>query len=204
MPPTTATTLDRGDRLGMYLTIGIGFAAIVATAWAAIARLAEVLPGRDIPVLVPFVDEAAALPIGPDGSPVDVLVDRAIVTVPEPAAATWFALVAEPIVVALTVIAAIVLLSLLAWNLARGRAFTRANTRILWWGTATLTIGWALGGLFRTMGVNGTLAAVSEHTYDGVLFTTDFAPFFAILALAVIGAAFQVGERLQRDTEGLV
>ncbi|WP_395245747.1 hypothetical protein ACGGZK_08040 [Agromyces sp. MMS24-K17] len=204
MPLPTETALDRGDRLGMYLTIGIGAVAIGATAWAAVARLVEVLPGRDIPVLVPFVGERAELPIGPNGAPVTVDVDQAIVTVPKPAAATWFALVAEPIVVALALIAAIVLLGLLAWNLARGRAFTRANTRIIWWGSAALTAGWALGGLFRTMGVNGALSAVSDYTYDGVLFSTDWAPFFAILVLAVFGAAFGIGERLQRDTEGLV
>ncbi|UOE42693.1 hypothetical protein [Agromyces larvae] len=201
---TNPARLRPSDQAGMFLTIVIAVIAIAATAWLAISRLVEVLPGRDVPVLVPFVSEASTLPIGPDGASVEVAVAQAVVTVPSPAVATQFALVAEPIVVGCSIIAAIVLLGLLAWNLARGRAFTRANTRIIWWGSAVLTGGWVFGTLFQTMGVNGALSAVSEHTYDGVLFSTNWAPFFAVLTLAVIGAAFQIGERLQHDTDGLI
>lgn len=76
--------------------------------------------------------------------------------------------------------------------------------RIVLTGVVVLLVGWVLGSLFRTMGVNGTLAAVSDREYDGVLFQTDFTVVFGILALGAIGAAFQVGHRLQRETEGLV
>jgi hypothetical protein len=58
--------------------------------------------------------------------------------------------------------------------------------------------------MLTNMTVNGALSAVSDYTYDGVVFSTDFVPLFGVLALAAIGAAFQIGERLQRDTEGLV
>lgn len=200
----TDTRLRTSDRVGMYLTIVIAAIAVAATVWAAVARLVEVLPGREVPVLVPFVGETAELPIGPGGSSVEVTVEQAIVTVPSPAAATQFALVAEPIVIGLAIVSGIVLLALLCWNLARGHAFTRGNTRIIWWGSAVLTGGWVLGSLFQTMSVNGALSAVSDYGYDGITFSTNWAPFFAVLVLAVIGAAFQVGERLQRDTEGLV
>lgn len=198
------TRLSRSDQAGMFLTIAIAAVAIVTTVWQAVARLVEVVPGRDVPVLVPFIGEAATLPIGPDGAPIEVDVEQAVVTVPQPAAATQFALVAEPIVVALAVTAGVVLLAVLCWNLARGRAFTRANTRIIWWGSAAITAGWVLGSLFQTMSVNGALSAVSEYTYDGITFSISWVPFFAVLVLAVVGAAFQVGERLQRDAEGLV
>ena len=104
----------------------------------------------------------------------------------------------------LTVLAVIALLAVFAWNVGRGRAFSRANVRVVWWATIALLVGWILGGLFTTMGVNGALSAVSEYSYDGVLFSTDWAAFWGIMALGAIGAAFQVGERLQRDTEGLV
>lgn len=200
----TDTRLRTSDRLGMYLTIVIGAIAVAATVWGVVARLIEVLPGRDIPVLAPFVGESAELPIGPGGSAVKVAVEQAVVTVPSPAAATQFALVAEPIVTGLAIVSGIVMLALLCWNLARGRAFTRANTRILSWGSAVVAGGWLLGSLFQTMSVNGALSAVSDYGYDGITFSTNWAPFFAVLVLAVIGAAFQVGERLQRDTEGLV
>lgn len=204
MSLTTETRLSRSDQAGMFLTIGIAAVAVVAVVWQAVGRLVEVLPGRDVPVLVPFVGETAPLPIGPDGAPVEVAVEQATVIVPKPAAATQFAIVAEPIVVALAVVAGVVLLALLCLNLARGRAFTRANTRIIWWGSATVTLGWVLGSLFQTMSVNGALSAVSDYGYDGVTFAVSWVPFFAVLVLAVVGAAFQIGERLQRDAEGLV
>ena len=123
---------------------------------------------------------------------------------PQPAAATQFALIAEPVVIALAVIAGIVLLGLFCWNVTRGRAFTKANVRLVIIGVFVLLFGWIVGSLFTTMTVNGALSAVSDYTYDGVLFTTNWAAGFGLLALGAVGVAFQVGQRLQRETEGLV
>lgn len=201
---TSTTSLSRSDRIGMYMTVAICVIAAVVATWAVIQRIAEVAPGTDIPVLVPFVGETAPLPIGPGGEMVDVDVDQAVVTVSDPAPATLFALIAQPIVVGLTTLAAIALLCLFCINLARGRAFSTSTVRIVFTATGVLLVGWVLGSLFRTMGVNGTLAAVSDRSYEGVLFETDFVPLFGILALGAVGAAFQIGHRLQRDTEGLV
>lgn len=201
-PDTTG--LSRSDRTAMYATVGLAALGVLGVAWGSVHRLLEVLPGTDVPVLVPFVGERAEMPIGLDGAPVDVEVVQGVVTVPQPAAATQFALVAEPVVSGLAGVAAIALLALFAWNVAQGRAFSRANVRIVWGATIALMAGWILGGLFTTMGVNGALSAVSEYTYDGVLFATDWTAFWGILALGAIGAAFQIGERLQRETEGLV
>ena len=200
----TATVISRGDRVGLYATIVLSALGIGLAAWAAVARLIEVLPGRDVPVTVPFPGETATLPIGPDGAPLEVAVTEATVIVPSPAAATFFALVAEPIVIGGAVVAGIVLLAMLCWNLARGRAFTRSSVRIVFTGAGVLTAGWFIGGMLTNMTVNGALSAVSEYTYDGITFGTNFTAVFGILALGALGAAFQVGERLQRDTEGLV
>jgi hypothetical protein len=76
--------------------------------------------------------------------------------------------------------------------------------RVLFIGTGVLLAGWVLGSLFQTMGVNGALSAVSDYEYDGVLFQTDFTAAFGVLVLGAVGAAFQIGHRLQRETEGLV
>lgn len=197
MPP-------RSDRIAMYITVVIGALGIVLTATRAITRLIEVAPGRDIPVLVPFVDETAALPIGPDGAAVEVAVDQAVVTVPQPAPATLFALWAEPIVFALAIIAGIVVGALFCLRLARGRAFERGTARLVFIGASILAAGWFVGAMLTNMTVNGALSAVSDYTYDGITFSVDVVPVFGLLALGAIGAAFQIGERLQRDTEGLV
>jgi len=188
----------------MYATIVLGAIGAAVTAWVTITRLAEVLPGRDIPVLVHFVRETATLPIGPAGSAVPVEVDQAIDTVADPAPATLFALIAQPIVVGLAILAGILLLCLFCFNLARGRAFAKSTVRIVLTGVVVLGVGWVLGSLFQTMSVNGALSAVSDYDYDGVLFQTDFTIVFGLLALGAIGAAFQIGHRLQRETEGLV
>ena len=201
---TATTALSRSDRVGMYATIVLGAIGAAVTVWVAISRLAEVLSGRDIPVLVPFVGETSTLPIGPGGAEIPVEVDQAIVTVADPAPATLFALIAQPIVTGLAIVAGILLLCLFCLNLARGRAFAASTVRILFLGTGVLLVGWVLGSLFQTMGVNGALAAVSNREYDGVLFQTDFTIVFGVLALGAIGAAFQIGHRLQRETEGLV
>ncbi len=198
------TRLDRSDTIGMYATVGIALVAVVATVWQVVVRLGEVLPGRDVPVLVPFVDEAAELPIGPDGAPVTVAVDQAVVTVADPAPATAFALIAEPLVHGAAIIAGAVLFALFCWNLARGRAFSRTNVRIVLGGVGVLAVGWFVGTILTTMTVNGALAAVSDHTYEGITFSTNWGFPFAILALGAVGAAFQIAARLQRDTEGLV
>src|SRR6187549_216806 len=110
MAPSTTTSLSRSDRIGMYLTVAICVIAAVFLSWSVIQRVAEVAPGTDIPVLVPFMDETAPLPIGPDGAPVEVEVDQAVVTVSDPAPATFFALIAEPVVVGLTTLGGILLL----------------------------------------------------------------------------------------------
>ncbi|MGB3909002.1 MAG: hypothetical protein WBL06_00835 [Pseudolysinimonas sp.] len=201
---TATTSLSRSDRIGMYATIVLGAIGAAVTVWVTITRLAEVLPGRDIPVLVPFIGETATLPIGPGGAEVPVEVDQAIVTVTDPAPATLFALIAQPIVVGLAILAGILLLCLFCFNLARGRAFAKSTVRIVLTGVVVLGVGWVLGSLFQTMAVNGTLSAVSDYSYDGVLFETDFTAVFGLLALGAIGAAFQIGHRLQREAEGLV
>ena len=125
-------------------------------------------------------------------------------TVPRPAPATQFALVAEPVVHGLAIVAGDHAARAAVLE-PRPRPCLRARQRahhVL--GAGVLTAGWFLGSLLTTMTVNGALSAVSEYDYDGITFSTNWAFPFAILAIAAVGAAFQVGERLQRDTEGLV
>ena len=104
---TPPTALRRSDQAAMFVTIALAVLGVVATAWVAIVRLLEVLPGRTCRCSCRSSDETAPLPIGRDGAPVQVAVTQAIVTVPEPAAATQFALVAQPIVAGAATVAVI-------------------------------------------------------------------------------------------------
>ncbi|MFG6493658.1 hypothetical protein [Microbacterium sp. P03] len=196
--------LSRSDRTGMYLYAVLSLAGIVAVVAWVVSRLVEVASARSIPVLVPFTGETAPLPIGPAGSAVDVSVDRAVIDVADPAPATLFAVWAQPVVVGLTLIALIAIAGLFCLRLARGRAFRRGTARLMYTGAGVVAVGWVLGSILSNMTVNGALAAVSDRSYDGVVFESDLTPVFVILVLTAVATAFQIGERLQRETEGLV
>lgn len=203
-PMDERTQLDKADRIGMYgsivmVAIGIGLAVT-----RAVARLSEVSAGHDIPVTVPLSDETAALPLGPDGADVTATVETATVVVADPAPATLFALWAEPIWLAVATSAGLVIAAMFFLRLARGRAFTSGASRLAFAGAIVLTVGWFGSGILTNMTTNGAMSALSDYTYESVTFEVDLAPGLAILVIAAIGAALQIGERLQRETEGLV
>lgn len=198
------TKLDRGDRIALYFSIVLAAVAIGLAGWGAVHRLAEVAPGHDIPVLVPLSGEQAALPLGPDGAAVTVDVETATVVVADPAPATLFALWAQPIVQFLAAAAGMVVASVFFLRVARGRVFERGTAVLVIIGAVIVAGVWFVGSILTNMTTNGALSAVSDYTYDSVIFTADLSPFMWILVLGAVGAALQLGERLRRDTEGLV
>ena len=196
--------LDRNDRIALYLSIILAAVAIVLAGWGAAQRLIEVAPGHDIPVVVPLSGEQAALPLGPDGAAMTVNVETATVVVQDPASATLFALWAEPIVQFLAIAAGMVVAAMFFLRVARGRAFERGTAALVTIGASIVAGGGFVGSILNNMTTNGALSAVSNYTYDSVTFTADLAPFIWILVLGAVAGALQLGERLRRDTEGLV
>jgi hypothetical protein len=67
-----------------------------------------------------------------------------------------------------------------------------------------VTVGWLTTSILKQMGINGALAAVSDRTYETSTLSIDVLPVLGILGLGVVALALQLGERLKRDTEGLV
>jgi hypothetical protein len=197
-------TLDKADRIAMYLSVVMAAAAIALTTWAVVERLVEVAPGHDIPVVVPLSDEQAPLPLGPNGAPVAVDVETATVIVADPAPATLFALWAQPIVLLLAVAAGMVVAAMFFLRVARGRVFEPGTTRLVIFGAGIVTGAWFVGSILTNMTTNGALSAISDYTYESVIFEADMAPLIWVLILGAVGGALQVGERMRRDTEGLV
>ncbi len=197
-------TLDKADRIALYLSIALAGVAIALTAWAVVGRLVEVAPGHDIPVTVPLSDEQAELPLGPDGAPVTVDVETATVIVADPAPATLFALWAEPIVLLLSVVAGMVVAAMFFLRVARGRAFERGTIRLVVIGAGILAGGWFVNGILTGMTTNGAMSAISNYTYESAVFTADMSPLIWVLVLGAVGGALEIGERMRRDTEGLV
>lgn len=200
---STEPTISRSNRISMYSYAGIGAIAAVAVAAQTIARLVAVAPGHDLEVTVPL-RQNAQLPLGPHGAPVEALVQQAVVTVANPTPATLFALRAQPIVVGASLIAGILLAALFCMRMARGHAFKKGTALFAYLGAIVLGAGWTLSALFGQMSANGAISAISDHSYDIELFETNWMVAFGALALGAVGVALQVGERLHRDTEGLV
>lgn len=198
------TTVDKSDRIGLYLSVAFAVIGIVGIVMATVQRLIEVAPGKDIPVLVPLTGETAQLPIGPDGAAFTVEVDTATVIVADPAPATLFALWAQPIVMGLSWSVGLVLAAIFCLRIARARIFGQGTARIVYAAASVLMFGWFAGSILTNMTTNGALSSISNYTYDSAIFTANLGPAFAVLLLAAVGVALQMGEKLQRETEGLV
>ena len=55
------------------------------------------------------------------------------------------------------------------------------------------------------MGANGAFARLSDRTFDNVVLAADLSQMFIVAFIAALAATtFTVGDRLRRDTEGLV
>ena len=198
------TRPGRPDRVGLYVAIGwVAIGAVLAIV-AAVNRLREVAPGRGIPVVVPLPAESASLPLGPDGAAVKAAVESATVIVDDPSGATLFALWAQPLWIAVVACTAMVLSALFFLRLARGLAFSRGAARIVFVGAGLVMVHWVVDSILTGMATTGALAAISDDSYKDWTLTFSLTPIFGILVLAATGAALQIGERLQRETAGLV
>lgn len=205
MSATSNSAIKRADAVALWIFIAAGVTIAIAATWSAVARIIDVLPNRDVSVLAQFSGTSAEAPIGVNGAPETVELDMAFVTAPSlPAASVW-AVVIQQVILAAVIICVVACLAWLAHNVSRGRVFSRTNTVLV--STAGLT---GLAGLFAVpffgnMAANGAFAVVSDRTFDNVILSVDLFPL--VLAAFVVGlmsTVFAVGERLQRDTEGLV
>ena len=201
---TTLSSPSRSDRISLIATIVIGIVAAGYILVLLVLRLIEVLPNREVPVLVPFVEMPTRLPIGPDGADIAANVEQATVSVSGMPTITVVSLAIAAIVTAASAIAIIAIVCIFCRRLIRGEAFSARNTRLIMATSFTLIGGWFLGTLFTNMGVNGAFSHLSDYGYDGATFTADWVPAVAAIAIGAVGIAFQAGQRLQRETEGLV
>jgi len=198
-------TIKRGDAVALWIFIAAGVGIALWTVWTAVARIIEVLPNRDVAVAAAFAGTPAEAPIGVDGAPVTVELDRAIITAPELPGASLWAVVIQQVVFVVAVLAVVGCLVWLAQNVSRGRVFSRTNTVLVTTAGFAGLLGCFAVPFFGNMAANGAFAVLSERTFDNVVISVD--PFVLILVAfvaALLSTVFGVGERLQRETEGLV
>ncbi|MFV0285887.1 MAG: hypothetical protein ACK5IM_05770, partial [Demequina sp.] len=152
--------LDRSDRIGMYLSTAMLVLVGATFIWLAIQRVVEVARGGGIPVDVPLDSEPVTVPLGPGGAAVDAVATTATVEVTDPAAATLFALYAQPIWMALTVCAGLAVTAAFFLRLARGRAYETGTAGLAYAGASILLAGWLGGSILTNMTTNGALSAI--------------------------------------------
>ncbi|MFF2494326.1 hypothetical protein [Agromyces sp. NPDC058064] len=200
-----APAVSRGDAVALWAFMAAGVAIAAWAVWAAVGRIIEVLPNRDVPVLAVFAGTTADAPIGVDGALIPVELDRAIITAPSLPAASLWALVLQQVIVMVAVLGVVVCLVWLARNVSRSIVFSRANTVLVTAAGITGLAGYFAVPFLGNMAANGAFAVLSERTFDNVILTVEpFALILAAFVVALLGTVFAVGERLQRDTEGLV
>lgn len=205
-PRPASRILSRGDTAGFLVFIVAGVAIAVWAVVRSVLAIAEALPNRDVAVTTPFIDTVAQAPIGPDGALVPVRLSEAVVIAPELPAASLGALVIAEVLSAVVVVTVVTLLLVLCHGILRGRVFSRRHTALVSAAGAVTLAGLAGVPFFHNMVANGALAWLSDRTYDrGIVGMIDLPVLTAVAFVAALaGTAFSVGDRLQRDTEGLV
>ncbi len=201
----TRNVPSRGDRIGIAVFIGVGAVIAAVSVIAAAIRIVEVLGSRTVSVLGEFLGTPAQAPIGPGGAMVEVLLDRAVLTTEELPIASLVALILQQVIVAASIVVGVTCLVLLSLSILRGVIFTRRTSRLVLIASIAALVGVAADPIFGNMAANGAFAAISDGEFNNVIMTLDAFPYvLGAFVVAIVGTVFSVGERLQRDTAGLV
>ncbi|QIM19149.1 hypothetical protein G7066_12265 [Leucobacter coleopterorum] len=168
-------------------------------------RISELLSDGKIQVVAGFTNQSATAALGPNGHDIEVGLDRAILNTEVPAFSVWSGVIAQ-FVLAVTFVAVILCLILLSRRILRGQIFGRTSTRLVITAGMVGLLGTPMVHFLNNMLANGAIAQVSSPSeVDSSAISIDFFPFvIAAFAVAIICTVFMVGERLQRETEGLV
>lgn len=198
-------TLTRGDKAGLIAFCIAGAAIAANITVASIVRIITLGSGVGVPVMIEFADQPVEAPLGADGANVTLELDRASITADAlPPIATVPGIIGQ-VIQMLTVIVVIGCLLLLARSILTGTVFNRRNTALVMTAGITGLIGFAAVRFFDNMLANATVHVVTDNAMNNAVITVE--PFTFILAafiVSVIGTVFVIGDRLQRETEGLV
>ena len=193
---------SRSNRAGIWVFMIAGIAIIIATATLASLRIAALLSEPATPFTIDLVESGTSLETQHPAVSIDRItfeIDNVPGTVLAPA-------IIEQAVLVLTTVTVIACLVALAWSTLRGRIFSRSNTRLAATAAITGLVGYGVAPEIGNIAAHE--AAFSAGLTDSLtpsLFTVDPFPFImAAFAASIVITAFTVGERLQRDTEGLI
>jgi hypothetical protein len=198
-------TLSRGDRASIVAFMVAGVALVAWAITDAVLRISSALNSSNVSVLGQFAGTPGQAPIGPGGSLVEIELDRAVLTTSALPTASLVSLVTAETIAAATVTTVVVCLLLLSVSVLSGDIFSRRNTALVATAGITGLVGAAAAPFFSNMAANGAFAAISEREFVNVVISVEPLPYvLGAFVIALIATAFSVGERLQRDTAGLV
>lgn len=216
---TERPVMSRGDRAALWLTAGVAGALAVAAAVAGVFSMVNVL--RDDPLTVrgfPLVNARTPEFAEPFAQVTDARYESAALTltdVPDSARQLFAVQSAVTMLAAVGVCLALVWLCL---RVLRTRPFGRSVTVALVASAILIIVSGAAGQILEAAAraaivshigpdITGGADTARPEGYEGLLgYGLDFslAPIGVGVALAVVALAFQIGARMQRDTEGLV
>ena len=195
--------LSTGDVVALALFAIIGAGIAVTSIWMAVLRIVELASGGEVQVLAEFIDTPAQATAGDETLP--LLVDRGAVTVSDLMAMGVVPGILGQIAFAVTITAVVLCLLLLSRNLLRGVVFSRFNTGLVMAAGGIGLIGAAASRFFDNMLANAAIAQVTDGSFRTAVISVEPFPYLlAAFALSIIGTVFVVGDRLRRETEGLV
>ncbi|WP_162621879.1 DUF2975 domain-containing protein [Microbacterium suaedae] len=196
--------LTKDDRWSAIGTVALAVLLGSATVAFGVADIVRIVTEDPVSLLAPFSGEPAQLPIGPGAEMREVSVESAHISAPGIPAVSYTALVGGVVAGIVATLVVLACVSVLCLNIVRRRIFAVSNARALTIAASAVGFGWAVTFLADTVAINGAFNAISGGDYNNVLAQTNFTPLLGVFVLGALAAAFRVGERLQRDTEGLV
>ena len=195
---------SRADRIATWNFIILGAIIVGWVLVHAVLRTIDLLSPGPIDVPAEFLGTVAQAPIGEDGSDVPVALDSAVLTVAELPTASVVAGVLEQALLVATVVTVVTCLILVTRGVLRGEVFSKRNTRLVATAGIAGLVGAAAVPFFGNMVANGAFSSLGDFEDYAVMSIQPFPFVLAAFAIATVATAFTVGEKLQRETEGLV
>ncbi len=197
-------SLSRGDigALIVFSIAGVGIAIYMAV--VSIIRILELARGADVQVLVEFAGDPVDLPLA-DGRSIAVGLETATITAPSlPPIASVPGIIGQVLQI-VTVVVVIGCLIVLARSVLGGRIFSRRHTALVSTAGITGLLGFAGVRFFDNMLAHATVAQIADNGVDNALISVEPLTFvLAAFVVALTSTIFTIGDRLQRETVGLV
>ncbi|MET1043989.1 MAG: hypothetical protein ABWX59_07695 [Microbacteriaceae bacterium] len=199
--------LRMSERLSLALFATLAAAYGVGAASAAGIGLTSTMLGDEVTVSLSASQEVPASAVTGLATLVEGTFDAATVVVSGLDIGSRALLAGGILVIGLMNLAIAATLVALCLSLVRGRPFARSMTRLLATASSILMLGGLIGAGLTVAGQFAVATQLDPDPVDTVFplaGSADLTPLIVGLGLAAVAAAFELAERLQRDTDGLV